>query len=116
MFFGRHWFSESRCRVNFSERAPSSEWAAVVYKREKIAEAWFKPQGEPFALMFRIPQKSFQNSDVSQRLTIGNLLKTAAVSTEEVESWHLESDAPTSGDGTSPNLGHPLPPPPREAA
>ena len=46
--------------MNFSERPPSTQWAALKYRGEKFAEVWFKPEGEPFALTFRIPQRSFQ--------------------------------------------------------
>src|SRR5262249_22958622 len=49
-----------RCGVNFSEQPPSKQWAALKYRGEKIAEVWFKPEDNPFALTIRIPQKSFQ--------------------------------------------------------
>src|SRR5205085_2962472 len=68
-------FECERCRVNFSEQPPSTEWAALKYRGEKIAEVWFKPEGEPFVLAFRIPQKSFQIPEMGQLLTTENLLK-----------------------------------------
>ena len=49
-----------RCGVNFSEQPPSKQWAALKYRGEKFAEVWFKPEGQPLALTFRIPQASFQ--------------------------------------------------------
>src|SRR5436309_16046554 len=76
-----------RCGVRFSEQPPSEQWAALKYRGEKFAEVWFKPEGEPFALTFRIPQKSFQIPGMGQRITTENLLKAVAIATEEVESW-----------------------------
>ena len=76
--------------MSFSEQPPSKEWAALKYKGERIAEVWFKPEGEPLALTFRIPQKSFQIPGMGQRLTTENLLKAVAIATEEVESLHHE--------------------------
>src|SRR6516162_7330900 len=46
--------------VSFFEQPPSNQWAALTFRGERIAEVWFKPDGEPFALVFRIPQSSFQ--------------------------------------------------------
>ena len=45
--------------MSFSEQAPSKQWAALKYRGEKFAEVWFKPEGEPCAVIFRILQKSF---------------------------------------------------------
>jgi hypothetical protein len=102
--------------VIFSELPPSKEWAALKYRGEKIAEVWFKPEGEPFALTFRIPQTSFQIPDLAQRLTTENLLKAVALATDEVESWG-HGDVSHSGlDGSNPELKQPLPPPPPDVA
>jgi hypothetical protein len=103
-----------RCGVNFSERPPSKEWAVLKYKGEIIAEVWFKPEGEPSALTFRIPQESFQIPDVGQQLTAENLLKAVAIANEEVESWRHEGASHPGTDGSNPELGHPLPPPPQD--
>lgn len=108
--------SGERCGVNFSEQPPSKDWAALTYKGEKIAEVWFKPDGEPFALTFRIPQKSFHQPDVAQRLTAENLLGAVALAKEEVESWRLEGASDSCTDGAHPELGHPLPPPPQDVS
>jgi hypothetical protein len=94
--------------VNFSEQPPSKQWAALKYRGEQIAEVWFKPEGEPFGLTFRIPPKSFQLPGMGPRLTAENLLKAVGLATEEVESWRHDS-------GPSSELGHPLPPPPQDA-
>lgn len=51
------------CRVKFSDRAPSNDWAALRHKGATIAEVWFKPQGEPFSLVFRVPQ-DLETSDI----------------------------------------------------
>src|SRR5207244_2738456 len=71
-----------RCVVDFSERTPSKQWAALKYGGEKLAEVWFKPEGEPFALTFRIPRKSFQTPGTAARLTPENLLKAVGLATE----------------------------------
>ena len=106
--------SQGRCGVNFSEQPPSQQWAALKYRGEKLAEVWFKPEGEPFALTFRIPQKSFQIPGIDQLLTPENLLKAVGIATEEVESlWH-EGASPSGMDGANPELRHPLPPPPQD--
>jgi uncharacterized protein YoxC len=102
--------------VNFSEKAPSKEWAALKYSGEKIAEVWFKPAGEPFALTFRIPQKSFHIPGMGQLLTPENLLMAVAIATEEVKSWRLEG-APHAGmNGSNSEFGHPLAPPPQDVS
>src|SRR2546430_5966268 len=76
-----------RCGVNFSEQPPSKQWAALKYRGEKLAEVWFKPEGEPFGLTFRIPRESFQIPGMGQRLTTETLLKAVAIGIDEVESW-----------------------------
>ena len=73
--------------MNFSEQPPSKEWAALKLRGETLAEVWFKPEGEPLALLFRIPQNSFQIPGIGLGLTTENLLKAVAIATEEVESW-----------------------------
>src|ERR1700737_4379522 len=77
-------FTGGRCGVNFSEQPPSKQWAALKFRGEKLAEVWFKPEAEPLALLFRIPQNSFQNSGMGPRLTTENLLKAVAIATDEV--------------------------------
>jgi hypothetical protein len=97
--------------VNFSEQLPSKQWAALKYRGEKFAEVWFKPEGEPFALTFRIPQEGFQIPGVQHELTLENLLKAVAIMPEEVESW-CQGDVSHSGmNGTNPDLKNLLPPP-----
>src|ERR1700722_8950415 len=95
----------ARCEMNFSEQPPSKQWAALKYRGEKFAEVWFKPEGEPFALTFRIPQRSFQLPGMGQLLTTENLLKAVGIATEEVKSCPHEG-------ATNSELGQPLSPPP----
>jgi len=97
--------------VNFSEQPPSKQWAALKYRGEIFAEVWFKPEGEPFALTMRIPQKSFQIPGLGQRLTTENLLKAVAIAPEEVESWRHGDVCHSGMNGANPELGNPLPPP-----
>jgi hypothetical protein len=100
--------------VNFSEQPPSKQWVALKYRGERLAEVWFKPEGEPFGLTFRIPQRSFQIPDMGQRLTTENLLKAVGIATAEVASWRHEGASPAGINGSNAELGHPLPPPPQE--
>jgi hypothetical protein len=102
--------------VNFSERPPSKQWATLKYRGEKFAEVWFKPEGEPFALTFRIPQNSFQNPGMGQQLTTENLLKAVAIAPEEVESWHQGEVSHAGMNGSNPELRNPLPPPAPDVA
>jgi uncharacterized protein YoxC len=100
--------------MTFSEHPPSKQWAALKYGGDIIAEVWFKPEGEPFALTFRIPQKSFQIPGMGERLTTENLLKAVGIATEEVESWRHEGASHSGMNESSSELGHPLPPPPQD--
>jgi hypothetical protein len=97
--------------MNFSEQAPSKQWAALKYRGKKLAEVWFKPEGEPFALTFRIPPKSFQIPGLGQQLTPENLLKAVAIAPEEVESCGYGDDSHSGMNGSNPELSKPLPPP-----
>jgi hypothetical protein len=99
--------------VNFSEQPPSKQWAGLKYGGETFAEVWFKPEGEPYALTFRIPQKSFQIPGMGQQLTPELLLKAVGIATEEVESWRHGDISHSGMNGSSPELRHPLPPPPQ---
>jgi len=102
--------------VNFSEQPPSKQWAALKYRGEKFAEVWFKPEGEPFALTFRVPQKSFQTSGMRQRLTTENLLRAVTIPAEEVESWQHGEVSHAGMDGSNPELKYLLRPPPQDEA
>jgi hypothetical protein len=96
--------------VNFSEQPPSKQWASLKYRGEQVAEVWFKPAGEPFALTFRIPQKSFHIPGMSQGLTTENLLKAVGLATEEVDSWRHDGTSQSGISGAHSELGHPLSP------
>jgi hypothetical protein len=98
------------CGVEFAEQLPSTQWAGLTFKAERIADVWFKPDGDPFALAFRIPQSSFQIPGVGQRLTAENLLKAVAVAADQVESWR-RGDAADPDESDS-GLADPLAPPP----
>jgi uncharacterized protein YoxC len=102
--------------VNFSEQPPSKQWAALKYGGEKVAEVWFKPEGEPFALAFRIPRESFQIPGMDQLLTIENLLKALAIATEEAESWRHGGAFHYGMNGSNPDFGNPLPSPPEDVS
>ena len=102
--------------MNFAERPPSTQWADLKYRGEKFAEVWFKPEGQPLALAFRIPQGSFQIPGMGDLLTTENLLKAVGIATEEVESCRQEGASPSGADGSRSELGHPLPPAPPDIA
>jgi hypothetical protein len=98
--------------VNFAERPPSEQWAALKFRGVEFAGVWFKPDGEPLALAFRIPQKSFLIPGMGQQLTVENLLKAVAVAPEEVDSWAYGDVAYSVGNGAEPELKNHLPSPP----
>lgn len=98
--------------MNFAEQPPSKQWAPLKFKGEKFAEVWFKPEGTPFGLTFRIPQKSFQTPAVGQRLTTEVLLKTVGIALEEVESWRHRDVSHPGMDGSNPEFSQPFAPPP----
>ena len=102
--------------MTFSEQPPSTQWAALTFRGERIAEVWFKPEGEPFALTFRIPRESFQVPDMGQRLTTENLLRAVAIAKEEVESWHHGGASHAGMEGSNPEFANPLPQPPPDVA
>lgn len=98
--------------MNFFDNPPSSQWGRLSFQGEPFAEVWLKPEGEPHGLMIRLPQLSFQNSGISQYLTIENLLKAMGLSVSEVESF-LPDDGTRSGlSGYMAALDVPLLPPP----
>jgi hypothetical protein len=100
--------------VNFSEKPPSKQWAALKYRGEPFAEVWFKPEGQPFALTFRIPQSSFQIPGMGQLLTTENLLTAVGIATEEVESWRHEGASHSGMNESISEMRNPLSPPPQD--
>ena len=101
--------------MNFSDRPPSEQWAALTFRGERVAEVWFKPEGDPSALVFRIPRGSFQLPGIGQRLTAENLMKAVAVAPDEVESCRQGRASQSAPDGSEPELKSPLRPPPHDA-
>jgi hypothetical protein len=97
--------------VNFSEQPASKQWAALKYRGKTIAEIWFKPHDEPFALRFRVPQSTFQTPGVGQCLTMATLLKVVGIATDEVESWQQGGVSHSGLNGSNVELRQPLPPP-----
>jgi hypothetical protein len=101
--------------VNFSQQPPSKQWAVLKFRGEKFAEVWFKPEGQPFSLTFRIPQESFQLPGMGKQLTVETLLKAVTIPPEEVESWCHGDVSEAGGNGANPELKTVLPPPPQDA-
>ncbi len=83
---------------------------------EPLAEVWFKPEGEPRTLRFRIPQRGFQIPGVGPLLTTENLLKAVGVAPEDVESWRHGDVPPDGSDGAASQLRAPLPQPSADVA
>jgi hypothetical protein len=102
--------------VNFSEQPRSQQWAPVTYRGERLADVWFKPEGEPFVLVFRIPQTIFQIPGMWLQLTTENLLKAVAIAPEEVESWGHGDVSHFGMNGSNLELGKSLPLPPQNFA
>jgi hypothetical protein len=97
--------------VNFSDQPPSKQWAALKFGGEEFAGVWFKPEGEPSSLRFRIPEKSFRIPGLDQLLTTENLLKSVGIAMEEVESWRQGGVAHDGLNGSNPEFKQLLPPP-----
>ncbi|MGL4550843.1 MAG: hypothetical protein ACRC33_06620 [Gemmataceae bacterium] len=70
--------------MNFAEQPPSTRWAALKYRGEPFAEVWFKPDGDPLAVSFRIPRESFDLPGLAGRLKAENLLKAVGVAAEDI--------------------------------
>jgi hypothetical protein len=85
-----------------------------MYRGEKFAQVWFKPEGEPLALTFRILREGFELSDMGQRLTLENLLKAVAIPVEAVESWRRGDVIHSGMDGSNPDFRSPVAPPPQD--
>jgi hypothetical protein len=100
--------------MNFSEQPPSKQWAALKYRGEVVAEVWFKPEGEPFGLTFRIPQKSFEMPGMGQGLTTESLLKSVGIAAEQVESWRHGHVSHAGMNGSNPELSQAFAPPPQD--
>jgi hypothetical protein len=94
--------------MSFSEQPPSTQWAGLKYQGETVAEVWFKPEGEPGGVTFRIPQSGFRIPGVGPWLTPENLLKAVGIAPEEVESWHRQGTTPSGMSGSDPELRTPL--------
>jgi hypothetical protein len=88
----------------------------LKFRGEQFAEVWFKPEGQPFALTFRIPPGSFQIPGIADLLTIENLLRAVGVATHEVQSWRHEGASHAAENGANPALEQPLPPPAADAS
>jgi hypothetical protein len=101
--------------VKFSEQPPSKQWANLTFRGERIADVWFKPEGEPSTVVFRIPRGSFQLPGIAPRLTAESLLKSVGIAPEEVEAWRPEGAMHSSPDAPCPELTSPLPQPADDA-
>ena len=104
-------YGRGGCGVTFSDRPSSNQWSPLKHRGAVLAEVWFKPDGDPLGLVFRVPR----NPDDSPPLTLDALLKAVAVPAEAVESWRTGEAAEDDGIGTRPDRKRPLPPPPPDA-
>ncbi len=101
--------------MSFSDQIPSKQWAALKFRGEKIAEVWFKPEGEPLSLVFRVPASSFQAQEIGQRLTTEALLKAVDITADEVESWRYGEVFDSAQVRANSELSDLIPQPPQEA-
>jgi hypothetical protein len=83
----------------------------LKYRGQRFAEVWFKPEGEPLVLIFRIPRESFRIPGIDRQLTIANLLKAVALVPEEVSSWCHGDVSHPGRDGGNPEFRSLLPAP-----
>ncbi len=97
--------------MSFADRPPSTQWLPLMFKGDPFAEVWFKPEGEPFGLTFRVPRPSFAIAGIGPLLTAENLLKAVAVAADDVESCRVEGVAPAGAGGSEPGLQAPFPQP-----
>lgn len=81
--------------MRFSEHPPSKHWAVLKYRGERFADVWFKPEDDPHAVTFRIPQDSFHIPGMRDQLTIENLVRAVGISPDEVESVRPDLDVAT---------------------
>jgi hypothetical protein len=84
----------------------------LTQRGEGIAEAWFKPDGDPLTLVFRVPEGRFQVEDITQQLTVEDLLTAASIPVEDVDSWQFRDESHAGLGGTNLELKRLLPPPP----
>jgi hypothetical protein len=97
--------------MKFSDQPPSEQWNALTYKGELLAEVWFKPEGSPFAVAFRVPQKTFASPVTASVLTVENLLKGVGIAAAEVDSWRLGDSSHPGMNVIGPEFRTPLPQP-----
>jgi hypothetical protein len=101
--------------VEFAERAPSDDWTALSLAGEEIAEAWFKPEGEASTLLVRVPRSRFETEDITQLLTLEDLLRAAAIPSACVDLWQVGEESHLGLGGANPELKRLLPPPSADA-
>jgi hypothetical protein len=100
--------------VDGSEQVPI-ERARLKDRGEEIAEAWYEAEGDCPVLVASISRERLQTADPSRQLTLETLLKAAAVSNDEVESWVFAELSSEHLDGANSELSDPLPLPPPDA-
>ena len=87
------------------------KWAGLELNGKPIAEVSFQSDGDRSIFAFRIPREQFFDRDITEQLTIADVLNAAAISIDEVESWEFLDESHSSMDGTIPELQRILPPP-----
>jgi hypothetical protein len=87
----------------------------VTRAGEELAEVRPDPAGGSPALVFRVPRGRFEVGDISQELTLEDLLTAAAVPAAAVESWQVGGETHPGLGGGNPELTRLLPVPPPDA-
>lgn len=85
--------------MNFFELPPSKRWSVLKYQGERLAEVWFKPQGDPLTLVLRIFRESLHIPGAEKQCTFANLIKAMSVTREMIASWQQDGDVHEGMDG-----------------
>lgn len=102
--------------MNVSDRGFSTEWAPVPSAGDAVAEARLNPDADPPTLEFRVPRSQFDVDDLTQLVTVEDLLTAAGVPATAAGSWAFLDESHDGQDGTNLELKRLLPPPPPAAA
>jgi uncharacterized protein YoxC len=88
--------------MQFADQPPSEAWSALNFRGTRIAEVWFKPDGDDLALVFRVPRGTFHIRGIGNQLSVEVLLKTVGVPADDAESWQTDGDQPGLADALAP--------------
>lgn len=102
--------------MDVAEAALTDDWMGLLRGEDELGGVRFRPGGDPAAVEFRVPQARFQVDDLTQLLTLEDLLHAAGIPNEAVESWRVLDETHAGEGGANPELKRLLPPPAADAA